>query len=38
MTKQRRALRVLFDQVHSAVISIENVLPEDGPVRLKHAA
>jgi hypothetical protein len=38
MITTRCALRAPFDQVHSAVDSLENVLPEDGPVWLKHRA
>jgi hypothetical protein len=36
MLQQQHALRVLFDQVHSAVDSFKNVLHEDGPVQLKY--
>jgi hypothetical protein len=36
--QQRRTLKILFDQVHTAVASLKNVLSEDGPVRLKHVA
>jgi hypothetical protein len=28
----------ITDQVHSAVDSFKNMLPEDGPMRLKHVA